>query len=98
MLRPNIRVPGTRTEACSVPAQLQIPSGAVAPIASARPRALCWAPTLVLLGYLAASLPWLKHTALAVAVVVVAAMTLLGGIRWWRARGAEEAGPETSGR
>lgn len=47
--------------------------------------AVCWVPALVLAGYLAASLPWLRHAALLVAVVAVTAMTLAGGIRWWRA-------------
>ena len=47
--------------------------------------ALCWAPTLLLVGYLAASLPWLRQAALAVAVLAVATMTLVGGIRWLRA-------------
>jgi membrane-associated protein len=47
--------------------------------------ALCWGPTLVLAGYLAASVPWVRHVAVAVAVVAVTAMTLVGGIRWWRA-------------
>jgi membrane-associated protein len=60
--------------------------------------ALCWAPALVLVGYLAASLPWLRHTALAVAVAAVATMTLVGGIRWWRARRPEGQRLETEGR
>jgi membrane-associated protein len=60
--------------------------------------ALCWAPTLVLAGYLAASLPWLRHTALAVAVVAVTTMTLAGGIRWWRARRPEGQRLGTDGR
>lgn len=47
--------------------------------------ALCWGPTLVLAGYLAASAPWVRHVAVVVAVVAVTAMTLVGGIRWWRA-------------
>jgi membrane protein DedA with SNARE-associated domain len=47
--------------------------------------ALCWAPTLLLVGYLAASLPWPRQAALAVAVPAVATMTLVGGIRWLRA-------------
>jgi membrane-associated protein len=64
--------------------------------------ALCWAPALVLAGYVAASLPWLRHAALAVGVVAVATMTLVGGIRWWRAgqgrRRAEGRGVEADGR
>jgi membrane-associated protein len=68
--------------------------------------AVCWVPTLVLAGYLAASLPWLRHAALLVAVVAVTAMTLAGTIRWWRAGRAGWSGsgpgagqrPETEGR
>jgi len=46
--------------------------------------ALCWAPTLLVAGYLAASVPWLEHVSVAVAVVAVTATTALGGYRWWR--------------
>jgi membrane-associated protein len=65
--------------------------------------ALCWAPTLVLAGYLAASVPWLRHVAIAVAVVAVTSMTLAGAIRWWQAgrqgpRAADGQGVETDGR
>lgn len=38
LLRPKMRAAGILTEACKVPAQLQIPSGAVALRAAARPR------------------------------------------------------------
>jgi membrane-associated protein len=47
--------------------------------------AICWGPTLVLAGYLAASVPWVRHIAGVVAVVAVTTMTVVGGIRWWRA-------------
>ena len=65
--------------------------------------ALCWAPTLVLAGYLAASLPWLRHAAIAIAAVAVTSMTVAGAIRWWRAgrhgpRTADGQGVETDGR
>jgi membrane-associated protein len=65
--------------------------------------ALFWAPTLVLAGYLAASLPWARHVAIAVAVVAVTGMTVTGAIRWLRAgrdspRTADGQGAETDGR
>jgi len=46
--------------------------------------ALCWGPTLLLAGYLAASVPWVEHTSVAVAVVAVAAAMVVGAARWWR--------------
>jgi membrane-associated protein len=51
--------------------------------------ALCWGPTLVLAGYLAASVPWVEHVSLAVAGVAIVATTVVGVVRWRRAQGAE---------
>ncbi len=54
--------------------------------------ALCWGPTLLLAGYLAASVPWVEHVGVAVAVTAVTVTTAIGGYRWWRAgRTAEPA-------
>ena len=47
--------------------------------------ALCWVPTLLLAGYLAASIPWVEHISVAVAVTAVTLATAIGGYRWWRA-------------
>jgi membrane-associated protein len=49
--------------------------------------ALCWAPTLVLLGYLAGRVPGVRHVGLAVgaALLLVAAV---GGILRWKRAGA----------
>jgi membrane-associated protein len=47
--------------------------------------ALCWAPTLLLAGYLAASVPWVEHAGVAVAVAAVTLTTALGAYRWRRA-------------
>ncbi len=57
--------------------------------------ALCWGPTLVLAGYLAASLPWIKHVSIAVAAVAVVATLVVTALRWRTARAAD---PETGGR
>jgi membrane protein DedA with SNARE-associated domain len=57
--------------------------------------ALCWAPTLVLTGYLAASLPWVKHASIAVASVAVIATVV---VTLLRLRTARAEGPETGGR
>ena len=54
--------------------------------------ALCWGPTLLLAGYLAASVPWVEHASVAVAVVAVTLATLVGGYRWWRAGREREGG------
>ncbi len=54
--------------------------------------ALCWGPTLVLAGYLAASLPWVRDIAVVVAVVAIGGMTIVAGVRWWR---AGHSGPAT---
>jgi membrane-associated protein len=43
--------------------------------------ALCWAPTLVLAGYLAASLPWVKHVSIAVAGVAILATVVVTLLR-----------------
>ena len=59
--------------------------------------ALCWAPTLLVAGYLAASVPWVEHVSVVVAVVAVTLATLVGGVRWWRA-GRERSRAATSGR
>jgi membrane-associated protein len=65
--------------------------------------AVCWGPTLVLAGYLAASLPWVTHVSAGVAAVAIAATvaaTLLRR-RGARARGGRTArtqDPETEGR
>jgi membrane-associated protein len=58
--------------------------------------AVCWAPTLLLAGYLAASVPWVGHVGIAVAVVAVTLTTALGGYRWWRA--GRSAKPQLEGR
>jgi membrane-associated protein len=55
--------------------------------------ALCWGPTLLLAGYLAASVPWVEHVSLAVAAVAVTATAVVAVVRWRR-----PPGPETSGR
>jgi membrane-associated protein len=57
--------------------------------------ALCWGPTLVLAGYLAASLPWIKHVSIAVAAVAIIATLVVTALRW---RTAQAADPETEGR
>jgi membrane-associated protein len=57
--------------------------------------ALCWGPTLVLAGYLAASLPWIKHVSIAVAAVAITATVVVTALRW---RTAHTADPETEGR
>ena len=44
--------------------------------------ALCWAPTLLLAGYLAASVPWVEHVAVVVAVVAVTATVVVAVVRW----------------
>lgn len=51
--------------------------------------ALCWGPTLVLAGYLAARLPWVEHVSVAVAVVAVVATGVIGLVRWRRAQQRE---------
>ena len=56
--------------------------------------ALCWGPALLLAGYLAASVPWVEHVSVAVAVAAVAVTTAIGGYRWWRAGRAAKAAPE----
>jgi membrane-associated protein len=61
--------------------------------------ALCWGPTLVLAGYLAATVPWVRDIAVVVAVVGGTGLTVLAGIRWWRAgRDARSEQAETDGR
>lgn len=57
--------------------------------------ALCWAPTLVLAGYLAASLPWIKHVSIGVAGVFIVATAVAALVRLRRARAQ---GPESAGR
>jgi membrane-associated protein len=47
--------------------------------------ALCWVPTLLVAGYLAASVPWVEHVSVVVAVVAVGVTPVVGGVRWWRA-------------
>jgi membrane-associated protein len=53
--------------------------------------ALCWGPTLLVAGYLAATMPWVEHVSVAVAGIAVTATTAVGGYRWWRAGGREKA-------
>lgn len=48
--------------------------------------ALCWGPTLLLAGYLAASVPWVEHVSVVVAVVAVVVTTVIGLVRWRRAQ------------
>jgi membrane-associated protein len=55
--------------------------------------ALCWGPTLLLAGYLAASVPWVEHVSVVVAVTAVAVTTAIGGYRWWRAGRVAKAAP-----
>ncbi|HEV7653940.1 MAG TPA: DedA family protein [Mycobacteriales bacterium] len=57
--------------------------------------ALCWGPTLVLGGYLAASVPWLRHVAEAVAAVAITVTLVVAVLRW---RTARSEGTETPGR
>jgi len=59
--------------------------------------ALCWGPTLLLAGYLAASVPRVQHVSVLAAVVAVTVSTVVGGVRWWRA-GRDRTGAPTSGR
>jgi membrane-associated protein len=60
--------------------------------------ALCWAPTLVLVGYSAASAPVLRHVSLLAAAVVTAAAVTVGAVRYWRLfRHRERAGARTTG-
>lgn len=47
--------------------------------------ALCWGPLLILIGYLAASVPALRHVSLALAVVAVVVALVAGLLRYWRA-------------
>lgn len=47
--------------------------------------AFCWGPTLLLAGYLAASVPWVRHVSVVVAGVAIAVTTVVGAVRWWRA-------------
>src|SRR5215207_7794702 len=58
--------------------------------------ALCWGPTLLLAGYLAASVPWVEHASVVVAVSAVTVTTAIGGYRWWRA--GRSTGPLPEGR
>ncbi|CAA9237217.1 MAG: DedA protein [uncultured Corynebacteriales bacterium] len=51
--------------------------------------ALCWGPTLLVAGYLAASVPWVEHVSVAVAGVAIVATTAVGLVRWRRARPRE---------
>ncbi|HEX5495444.1 MAG TPA: DedA family protein [Mycobacteriales bacterium] len=44
--------------------------------------ALCWVPTLVLIGYFAASVPALRPVALVVAGAAVAGAAVAGAVRW----------------
>ena len=65
--------------------------------------ALCWGPTLVLAGYLAASLPWVKHVSVAVAAVAITATVVVAALRRRSARvqgdgTARTEDPETNGR
>jgi membrane-associated protein len=55
--------------------------------------ALCWGPTLLLAGYLVASVPWVEHASVAVAIGTVAAATVVGAVRWWRGGRAVQAEP-----
>jgi membrane-associated protein len=48
--------------------------------------ALCWGPTLVLAGYLAARVPWVEHVSVAVGAVAIVATIVVGLVRWRRAR------------
>jgi membrane-associated protein len=57
--------------------------------------ALCWGPTLVLAGYLAASLPWVKHVSIAVAAVAITATVVVTALRWRTGRVQD---PEREGR
>lgn len=56
--------------------------------------ALCWGPTLLVAGYLAASVPWVEHVSVVVAVVAVGLTTLVGLVRWWRAGRTRRAGAD----
>ena len=51
--------------------------------------ALCWGPTLLVAGYLAASVPWVEHVSVAVAGVAIVATAAVGLVRWRRARPRE---------
>lgn len=44
--------------------------------------ALCWAPTLLVAGYLAASVPVLEHVSIGVAAVAIVATVAVGLHRW----------------
>jgi len=51
--------------------------------------ALCWGPTLLLAGYLAASVPWVEHVSLAVAGTAIVVTTVVGLVRWRRSQPGE---------
>jgi membrane-associated protein len=55
--------------------------------------AVCWVPTLLLLGYLAAGAPALRHVSLLIAAAVVTASLLGGYVRWRRTGRAGSAAP-----
>lgn len=56
--------------------------------------ALAWAPTLILLGYAAASVPALKHISIALATGMVTLAVVIGAVGRWRAARRAGATPE----
>jgi len=58
--------------------------------------ALCWGPTLMVLGYFAASTPLLKHASLGVAAAVVGLASIAGLVRWRKAARKQSRGNSRS--